>query len=329
MTVRHFCTYFDHNYLPRGMVMLESLHEHCPQAHVHVLCLSEQCHTALTALAYPHVSLLRLADLEAADPELAATRSTRSLVEYYFTITPSLPWHLLTRGNGIEEVTYLDADMMFFSSPEPIFDEAKDASVIITPHRFSAHLVDLVKYGIFNVSWMTFRRTVEGEKCLAWYRAACLNWCKDELEETRFADQKYLDSFSKLFAYVHAVRHGGAGVAPWNLAGSRIEKHGTTVTVDNDRLIFYHAQGFKNIRGPFYASGLRIYDTPLTSPARAYILRPYAKAYRAAALLAKKIAGVDSFSTLRTKQKTAFRLFRDGKMVFLEWKRRSLLVCCP
>ena len=97
MSVRHFCTYFDHNYLPRGMVMLESLREHCPHAHVHVLCLSDQCHAALTSLAYPHVSLIRMADLEAADPELAATRATRSLIEYYFTITPCLPWYLLTR----------------------------------------------------------------------------------------------------------------------------------------------------------------------------------------------------------------------------------------
>lgn len=68
MSVRHFCTYFDHNYLPRAVVMLESLHEHCPHAHVHVLCLSEQCYDALTAFAYPHVSLIRLDELEAADP---------------------------------------------------------------------------------------------------------------------------------------------------------------------------------------------------------------------------------------------------------------------
>ena len=166
---RHFCTYFDHNYLPRGMVMLESLHEHCPEAHVHVLCLSDACHDALSVLAYPFVSLFRLAELEAADPELAATRPTRSLIEYYFTITPCLPWHLLTR-RGLDEITYLDADMMFFSSPEPIFEERRDASVIITPHRFSENLSHKVVYGLYNVSWLTFRNTREGVDCLRWYR---------------------------------------------------------------------------------------------------------------------------------------------------------------
>ena len=160
--IRHFCTYFDHNYLPRGMVMLESLREQCPQAHVHVLCLSEECYSALSRLAYPHVSLMRLEELEAADPELAATRTTRSLVEYYFTFTPCLPWWLLTQNEHINEITYLDADLMFFSSPEPLFVEAGDAAVILTPHRFSPHLADLARYGLYNVSWITFRKTRAG-----------------------------------------------------------------------------------------------------------------------------------------------------------------------
>lgn len=327
MSVRHFCTYFDHNYLPRGMVMLESLREHCPHAHVHVLCLSDQCHAALTSLAYPHVSLIRLADLEAADPELAATRPTRSLIEYYFTITPCLPWHLLTRDKPLEEVTYLDADMIFFSSPEPIFEEAQDASVIITPHRFAAHLTDLVKYGIYNVSWMTFRDTAEGMKCLSWYRDACLYWCKDELEADRFADQKYLDAFPQRFTGVHAMQHQGGGVAPWNLANATVALAGNTVTVNGETLIFYHAQGFKHICGPFYSSGLLNFDSPLNGSAREYIMKPYAEQYVSAAQAAKDIIGVGSFAGIRQEQKKTRIFLHTCKNILREWKRQSLVVC--
>lgn len=309
------------------MVMLESLHKHCPHAHVHVLCLSDQCHEALTAFAYPHVSLIRLEELERADPELAATRATRSLIEYYFTITPCLPWYILTKDNGIKEITYLDADMMFFSSPEPIFEEAGDASVIITPHRFAAHLTDLVKYGIYNVSWMTFRSTVEGMKCLSWYRDACLEWCKDELEAERFADQKYLDSFPQLFGEVHSMRHNGGGVAPWNLADAKVQQKGDGVTVNSDMLIFYHAQGFKNISGPFYSSGLRTFNSKLSHEAKEYIVTPYAKAYISAVHLAKNAVNLNSFVGIRKEQKKTRKFLRDCKNIFHEWKNQSLVVC--
>jgi len=274
---RHFCTYFDHNYLPRGMVMLESLHEHCPEAHVHVLCLSDECHGALAALAYPFVSLIRLDELEAADPALAATRPTRSLIEYYFTITPCLPWHLLTR-RGLEEITYLDADMMFFSSPEPIFKEAGAASVIITPHRFSEKLSYKKFHGLYNVSWLTFRNTGHGLDCLAWYKDACLDWCYDVLEETRYADQKYLDIFPEKFLGVHVMRNSGGGVAPWNLADSIMEIRDGCIVINNDPLIFYHAHNFMHIYGPFFSSGLLEY-TPLTTTIREYIFLRYIKNY--------------------------------------------------
>lgn len=308
------------------MVMLESLHEHCPEALVHVLCLSDECRAALTALAYPYVSLIRLAELEAADPELAATRQTRSLIEYYFTITPCLPRYLLTRGGGLEEITYLDADMMFFSSPEPIFEEAAGASVIITPHRFAAHLADLAKYGLYNVSWMTFRNTPEASACLEWYREACLEWCKDELEPDRFADQKYLDYFPQKFAGVHAMQHPGGGVAPWNLADAAISGTKGAVTVNGKPLIFYHAQGFKQIWGPFYSSGLHNFLSKLSAAARKRILVAYAKCYILAVKRAKSIVGVNNFTGIRYDQEKALVLLRDCKKILKEWLKQTLVV---
>ena len=323
--IRHFCTYFDHNYLPRGMVMLESLREQCPQAHVHVLCLSEECYSALSRLAYPHVSLMRLEELEAADPELAATRTTRSLVEYYFTFTPCLPWWLLTQNEHINEITYLDADLMFFSSPEPLFVEAGDAAVILTPHRFSPHLADLARYGLNNVSWITFRKTRAGLDCLGWYRASCLEWCGDRLEEDRFADQKYLDLFPQRFADVHVLRHNGAGVAPWNLAATSLTKSDKTVMANDQPLIFYHAHAFKHVWGPFYASGLSSYNTHLKSAAIQYILKPYSMYYTQSKRKVVTMLPISKFTGIRSEKKSTLR--STCRQLLTEWKKKTLLVC--
>ena len=74
MSKRVYCTYFDHNYLSRGLALYHSLARHAPGARLWVLCLSDACYTALTALDLPDLVPRRLADFEAAEPEVAATR---------------------------------------------------------------------------------------------------------------------------------------------------------------------------------------------------------------------------------------------------------------
>ena len=73
MVKRVYCTYFDHNYLARGLALYHSLQRHAPGSRLWVLCLSEACYTALIALDLPNLVARRLADFEAADPEVAAT----------------------------------------------------------------------------------------------------------------------------------------------------------------------------------------------------------------------------------------------------------------
>src|SRR3954464_10295675 len=100
MSDRVYCTYFDHNYLSRGLALYHSLQRHAPGSRLWVLCLSEACHRILVALDLPNILPVRLAELEAADPGVAATRSGRSAIEYYFTCTPAWMLFVLERESG-------------------------------------------------------------------------------------------------------------------------------------------------------------------------------------------------------------------------------------
>ncbi|MBR1152656.1 hypothetical protein [Bradyrhizobium sp. JYMT SZCCT0428] len=55
-----YCTYFDHNYLSRGLALYHSLQQHEPGARLWVLCMSEACHRILTALDLPDLRPVRL-----------------------------------------------------------------------------------------------------------------------------------------------------------------------------------------------------------------------------------------------------------------------------
>ncbi|HEY6357450.1 MAG TPA: hypothetical protein VIX35_04365, partial [Vicinamibacterales bacterium] len=125
----HYCTYFDHRFAARGLAMWRSLKRVAPSATLHVLCLDEAGREILAALGLPHVQLHDLKALEDRDPDLVHARGNRSLVEYYFTLTPCFLLHVFKVQPEIQRLTYVDADLFFFADPQPVFDEIGDAVV--------------------------------------------------------------------------------------------------------------------------------------------------------------------------------------------------------
>ncbi|OWY27291.1 hypothetical protein [Herbaspirillum robiniae] len=242
--MRYFCTLFDANYLIKGLAMLRSLRQHCDQAIVFVLCMDGQTRELLEKLDLPHVRCISLAEVET--PDLLEVKPGRNVAEYCWTLSPCLPWHVLQHHPEVDAITYLDADLYFYSSPQPIFDEIGDASVAIIEHRFPAQFKHMEVRGRFCVEWVGFRRDDEGMACLKRWRDQCIEWCFYRLEDNRMGDQKYLDAWPRDFSSVHIIEHLGAGVAPWNFGQYRFGQRGDgTLTVNGDPLIFYHFHQFQ------------------------------------------------------------------------------------
>ena len=252
----HFCTYFDHRYLPRGLALYASLKKHCSSFHLSILSLSEECSRALAALDLPEVTVVSLRNLEAFDAALLRARENRSLIEYYFTLTPSWMLYLFENDAAPAMFTYLDADLFFFSDPAPVFAELRDASIGIIGHRFPPAFKDFERFGIYNVGWLSFRRDANADACLRWWRERCLEWCYDRAENGRFADQKYLDDWPSRFKNVAVVEHKGAGVAPWNIQSTTINRHQGRFLIDGEPLIFYHFHGIQMLTAFLYTTGL-------------------------------------------------------------------------
>jgi hypothetical protein len=276
MPNRVYCTYFDHNYLSRGLALYHSLQRHAPGSRLWVLCLSEACHQTLVALDLADIVPVRLADFEAADPEVAATRAHRSTVEYYFTCTPAWMLFVLARETDAEWVTYLDGDLFFFASPEALYEELQGAAAAIIPHRYPPKLARLRKFGTYNVGWVGARKEPDGIAVIKWWRQKCIEWCHDYVDGDRFADQGYLDSFTRLFPRVKIIENVGANLAPWNIGNYRIDFRGDQVLIDaSNPLIFFHFQGLrKGLRWFIFNSHLN-YRAPFSSAVRDHIYRPY------------------------------------------------------
>ncbi len=271
-----YCTYFDHNYLSRAVLTIESLRRFDAETPIHILALSKLCEEILHELALPNVEIIPLAVLEQAYPELAAVKPNRKLIEYYFTLSPFLPHYLFSRTTA-NRVTYIDGDLYFFTSPTPVRDALGDASVAITPHRFSSEYRNHFIYGRFNVGWITYRQCAEGLDCLNTYMSECLAWCYDRVQDGRFGDQKYLDAWPDRYPALKIIEHKGFNLSIWNVSNYILRMKDDVLMVDDDLLVFYHYASTQvlpdgTVRVPVLSRGGRSQRTLLER-----VINPYAE----------------------------------------------------
>lgn len=259
----YFTTYFDKNYLSRGLAMYHSLKENTGAFQLYVLCLDDETATYFktNSSVYPEVVTLRTEDIERQDIALAASKSNRSKVEYYFTLSPCLPLYLLQQY-ALPHICSLDADILFLSDPASVFDQLNKYSVIITPHKFSKEVKELETYGKYNVSFQVFKNDADGVACLEHWRTQCLEWCGDVYDAVndRFADQKYLDHWESLFpGKVKSLSDNVCGLAPWNLNNYHLTQKDGHYFSNGEPIIFYHFHHFKLLHPRIATNGFYFY----------------------------------------------------------------------
>ncbi len=326
--MRHFCTYFDLNYLPRGLALYRSLLRVCPSFQLWVLCMDTGSYNALNDLRLPELQIIALEDFERANPRVLATKGSRSRLEYYFTCTPSLPLHILSQETNLDMITYLDADLYFFSDIEPIFEEFGGHAIGITGHRFPARLLHLENHGRYNVGWLTFRNNSSGLECLEWWRDRCIEWCYDRLENGRFADQKYLDEWPVQFPKTKVLEHAGLNVGPWNLGGCVLTRTPNGILIDGEPLVCFHFHGFKRIWSWLYDPNLKLYGASLSSAIRRGIFYPYLKELELIQrdLVAIPVAHAPSKKIFRGGGQTFLHQIRDWLRIFKRALTRQCLI---
>ncbi len=289
--MNHYCTYFDRGFLVQGLALWRSLEAHDPEAVLWVLALDDVTHEILHDLKEPGLEAVSLGELEAADLQLAAAKDNRTRVEYYFTLSPCWPRWLLATQPGVERITYLDADLFFFANPAPIFTamEVARASVLITAHRFPSWLEHYEKHGRFNVGVLVFHNDPAGRACLDQWRAQCLEWCYDQLEDARYADQKYLDQWpTQLGASLLVLDHPGVNFAPWNWAGASVnaprhaENATTQLSINGSPLIVFHFARYREAAGSGWSHAGQLDYGVMPYRLRNAIYGPYSRALAAA-----------------------------------------------
>jgi hypothetical protein len=236
--MEHYVTLFDGLFLPQGLALHRSMERHAGSYTLWILCVDRAAFDALATLQLANVRLLLAEELET--EELRQARSSRTRAEYCWTLTPQAPGFVFAADPSVARVTYLDADLWLFRSPQAIFEEfeASGKSVLITEHAYAPDYDQTAMSGRFCVQFITFIRD-RGEHVRRWWAERCLEWCYARMEDGKFGDQKYLDDWPDRFSSdVHVLLRKDLIVAPWN-----------ATRFPYSSMVAYHFHGLRLLRG--------------------------------------------------------------------------------
>lgn len=271
--MRHYCTLFDKNYLAKGLVMLESLKRHSSEPYsLHILAMDSETEDALKDFGYWEYTFT------APTFNRMPSFSSRPWREFCWTMASQFTEYVLNEMRraeikDIDTITYLDADLFFFSDPKPVHDEIGERSIGIIPHRFIPTKRYLEVNGVFNVGWVTFKNTPIGRECLARWAEQVRERC----DESTCGDQKYLDEWPEHYGdEVCIIENIGANLAPWNVGNYDLQRAGKSDYVfvigrhRADWLRFYHFHEYEH--------GVRLTNYDLRPEDIELIYKPYIEA---------------------------------------------------
>ena len=258
--MKNFCTLFDSYYIQKGLALYRSLEAVCDDFTLYVMAFDEPTYEVLVRLGAPHLVVERETGPFLTE-ELARCKTERKRNEYCWTCGSAVTRYFLT-AYGLDHIVYVDADMMFFHDPQPLFDGLEGASVGLSPH-----FTDEALYGKYCVQFVYFRADETGLAALSWWRERCIEWCYDRYENGLFGDQAYLDRMPGQFPGVREITDRGCGVAPWNCdqygfpGGATIRFEGREIPV-----WFFHFHGISvELRGGkvYIRSKKRVFPQPV------------------------------------------------------------------
>jgi len=244
----NICTYFDSNYLEKGLACYYSLLSLSAEFMLFVVCLDEKTYKIVSIL--PKIKAIRLQELEQFCPNLLEVKNERTAVEYYSTITPLLPLYIFNKFH-VGLLFYSDADIAFWSDPTEMIEVMGSKSLMVVSHEFDPTIPQeksyLINNGRFNVGILGYRNDGYCGSFLEYWKNSCLGCCKWTPIPGKFADQGYLDVLHEDHNKFNSIQcsHPGINLAPWNL-----EKHIVSEWVGRKRvdgkynLICYHYHQF-------------------------------------------------------------------------------------
>lgn len=236
------CTY---NHIGRALSLAESVGKYCLGAKF-IICLID---TVETDLIPADLELIMAKDMNLSF--LNEMCSKYSPLELNSALKPYFGNYIFQKHNEVEQVIFLDSDILLFDDLHPIYESLHTHSVVISPHSLSpvssgTDFDDRVflRSGIYNAGFFGLKRDAYSQAFLDWWMDKLRNECFFDSKRGMFAEQLWLNLAPLYFDKVHIIKHLGCNVAYWNLHERTLsEDEGVYYVNKTYPLIFFHYSG--------------------------------------------------------------------------------------
>jgi GT2 family glycosyltransferase len=246
-----FYTSIATNYLPKARVLARSVKTHHPDARF-VLLLVDKKPPGHDWSKEPFDDVLTVQELDIANWKgwLFGFR----IVEACTAVKPFALMKLLEKYDA--PCIYLDPDIVVFAALAPVTDALKTHSVVFTPHinkpeqgkeAIEDNEINSLRHGLYNLGFVAVKNDNTGKAYAKWWAERCYDWCRDDIPNGLFTDQRWNDLVPIFFDNVAILKNPGLNVATWNYAQRHIEGgFDSSFTVDGEPLYFHHFSGYDN-----------------------------------------------------------------------------------
>ena len=237
------------NYLPKVRVLFETIKQHHPEWHLHLL-LVEEVEGGIRNAVGLDAEITLAKDLNI--PSWASWSFCHSIVELCTAVKPFMLENLLCRED-VTSVLYFDPDIAIYSRLDDLSAEFDRASLLLTPHQCEpevdleaviSHEITSLQRGIYNLGFIGIKADEEGRAFAQWWRQRLYYFCRDDISNGLFTDQKWIDFVPAFFSNVSILRSPRFNVAAWNLNRRKLSMSANGAYLVNDQpLGFYHFTG--------------------------------------------------------------------------------------
>jgi hypothetical protein len=251
--MKHFFTSINNAYVPKAVVLAESLRRAYGND-AYVTCMLSDCRRAdIDYSAFDDV--LTIDDINLPVPSVESWIFKHTVVELCTAVKPWAFKRIFAKHNA-ESVVYLDPDTVVYSPLDEVDLLLNQHPVVLTPHvtkpathqenLLDGEMLGSLRHGVFNLGFLALAIYGEGEAFLEWWAERCLDWCYDDAPKGLFTDQRWVDLAPCFFDTLHFLRHPGYNMATWNLYYRKLgrDRAGALTVNDNLPLRFFHFSGF-------------------------------------------------------------------------------------
>ena len=243
-------TLCSNNYLAHAYAFGHSVKELTPDLRI-VIGLVDRKDPAIDYSRFPDFEILSYDSLGVSWFEEMLGRY--NVIEFNTAVKPFYIDYFFRQAGGDCSVLYIDPDILFYQSPDILFELLQNHSILVTPNLTevgkaiaSGELASL-RHGMFNLGFIGVRDTPESRRFLEWWMHRLHTHCKIDKGRGVFVDQKWVDLAPLYFKGFHVVFYKGYNMAWWNVSERKLLKRDGVYFVNDysTPLVFFHFSGYK------------------------------------------------------------------------------------